>query len=42
VESGVLSDGKDREWYVDIRGSKVIAPACVDCGPFIVDPSMSI
>jgi hypothetical protein len=37
-ERGVSSDGKDREWYVDIRGSKVIASACVNRGPFVVDP----
>jgi hypothetical protein len=30
VESGVLSDGKDREWYMDIRGSKVVDLTCVD------------
>jgi hypothetical protein len=41
-ESGVSSNGKDREWYMDIRGSKVIAPACVDWEPFIVDPWTSI
>jgi hypothetical protein len=29
-ESGVSSDGKVGEWFVDIRGSKVVAPACVD------------
>jgi hypothetical protein len=29
-ESRVSSDGKDEEWFVDIRGSKVVAPACVD------------
>jgi hypothetical protein len=28
-ESGVSSDGNNREWYVDIRGSKVVVPACV-------------
>jgi hypothetical protein len=28
-ESGASSDGKDEEWYIDIRSSKVIAPACV-------------
>jgi hypothetical protein len=42
VESWVSSDGKDGKWYVDIRGSKVVAPACVDWGPFVVDPWMSI
>jgi hypothetical protein len=26
VESGVSSNGKDGEWYVDIWGSKVVAP----------------
>jgi hypothetical protein len=26
VKSGVSSDGKDEEWYVDIWGSKVVAP----------------
>jgi hypothetical protein len=41
-ESRVSSDEKDGEWYVDIRGSKVVAPACVDWGPFIVDPWMGI
>jgi hypothetical protein len=25
-ERGVSSDGKDREWYVDIRGYKVVPP----------------
>jgi hypothetical protein len=30
VKNGVSSDRKDVEWYVDIRGSKVVAPACVD------------
>jgi hypothetical protein len=29
-ERGVSSDGKDGEWYVDIRGYKVVAPAYVD------------
>jgi hypothetical protein len=29
-KSRVSSDGKVREWYVDILGSKVVAPACVD------------
>jgi hypothetical protein len=29
-ESRVSSDGKDGEWYVDIRGSKVVASACVN------------
>jgi hypothetical protein len=29
-ESGVSSDGKVGERDVDIRGSKVVAPACVD------------
>jgi hypothetical protein len=24
-ESGVPSDGKDGEWYVDIRGSKMVS-----------------
>jgi hypothetical protein len=38
VESGVSSDGKDEEWYVNIRDSKVVVPAYVDWGPFIVDP----
>jgi hypothetical protein len=37
-ESGVSSDGKDGEWYVCIQGSKVVAPTCVDFGPFVVDP----
>jgi hypothetical protein len=37
-KSGVSSDGKDREWYVDIQGSKVGAPSSVDWGPFVVDP----
>jgi hypothetical protein len=41
-ESEVSSDGKDGVWYVDIRGFKVIAPACVDWGPFIVDHWTSI
>jgi hypothetical protein len=36
-ESGVSSDGKVRKRDVDIRGSKVVAPTCVDWGPFIVD-----
>jgi hypothetical protein len=40
-ESGV-SDGKDKEWYMDIWGSKAVAPAYVDWGPFIVDPWTSI
>jgi hypothetical protein len=43
---GVSSDGKDGEWYVDIRGSirgsKVICHACVDWGPFIVEHWTSI
>jgi hypothetical protein len=30
VESGVSSDGKDCEWYVDIRDSKMVAPAHVN------------
>jgi hypothetical protein len=30
AESGVSLDGKGREWFVDIRGSKVVAAACVD------------
>jgi hypothetical protein len=42
VKSGVSSDGNDGEWYVDIRGSKVVAPACVNWWSFIVDPWMSI
>jgi hypothetical protein len=42
VESGVSSDGMDGEGYVDIRGSKVVAPACVNWGRFVVDPWMSI
>jgi hypothetical protein len=42
VESGVPSDGKDREWYMDIRGSKVVDLTCVDWGLFVVDPWMSI
>jgi hypothetical protein len=29
-ENGVSSDGKVGERDVDIRGSKVVAPACVD------------
>jgi hypothetical protein len=29
------------EWYVDIRRSKVVAPAYVNWGSFIVDPWMS-
>jgi hypothetical protein len=29
-KSGVSLDGNDGEWYVIIRGSKVVAPACVD------------
>jgi hypothetical protein len=29
-ESVVSSDGKNRKWYVNIRGSKMVAPACVD------------
>jgi hypothetical protein len=29
-ESRVSSDGKVRDWYVDIQGSKVVAPACVN------------
>jgi hypothetical protein len=29
-ESGVSSNGKDEEWHVDIRGSKVVSPACVN------------
>jgi hypothetical protein len=29
-ESGVASDGKNGEWFVDIRGSKVEALACVN------------
>jgi hypothetical protein len=29
-ESGVSSNGKAEERGVDIRGSKVVAPACVD------------
>jgi hypothetical protein len=37
-ESEASSDGKVKEWYVDIRSSKVIAPAWVDWGPFVVDP----
>jgi hypothetical protein len=37
-----IIDGKDKEWYVDIRRSKMVAPACVDWGPFVVDPWMSI
>jgi hypothetical protein len=34
----VSSDGKDGERDMDMRGSKVVAPACVNWGPFIVDP----
>jgi hypothetical protein len=30
VESGVSSDGKVRERFVDIRDSKVVASICVD------------
>jgi hypothetical protein len=26
VESGVSSDGKNGEWYVNIQGSMVVAP----------------
>jgi hypothetical protein len=29
-ESGVSTDGKHGEWYVDIHGSKVVVPAYVD------------
>jgi hypothetical protein len=29
-ESGVSLDGKVREWFVDFRGSKVVAPAYVN------------
>jgi hypothetical protein len=29
-ESEVSSDGTDEEWYMDIRGSKVVAFVCVD------------
>jgi hypothetical protein len=42
VKSGVSSDGKDGEWFIDIWGSNVVAPVCVDWGPFIVDPWTSI
>jgi hypothetical protein len=42
VESGVSSEGKDGEWYVDIRCSNVVAPACVHWGPFVVDHWISI
>jgi hypothetical protein len=41
-ESGVSLDGKGGEWYVDIWDSKVVAPTCVNWGPFIVDPWTSI
>jgi hypothetical protein len=41
-ESGVSSDWKVRGRDMDIRASKVVAPACVDCGLFVVDPWMSI
>jgi hypothetical protein len=41
-ERRVSLDGKDKEWYVDIRGSKVVAPACVDWGPLVVEPWTSI
>jgi hypothetical protein len=37
-ESDVSLDGKDVEWYVDIQSSMVVAPACVDMGPFVVEP----
>jgi hypothetical protein len=30
MESGVLSDGNDGEWFADIQDSKVVAPACVN------------
>jgi hypothetical protein len=41
-ERGVSSNWKIGERDVDIRGLKVVAPACVDWGPFIVDPWTSI
>jgi hypothetical protein len=41
-ESRISSNGKDGEWYVDIRSCKVVAPTCVDWGTFIVDPWTSI
>jgi hypothetical protein len=41
-ESELSSDVKVRVRDVDIQGSKVVAPTCVDWGPSIVDPWMSI
>jgi hypothetical protein len=29
-ESGISSDGKVEECYVDVRCSKVVTPVCVD------------
>jgi hypothetical protein len=29
-ERGLSPNEKVEEWYVDIRGSKVVAPVCVD------------
>jgi hypothetical protein len=29
-ENGVSLDGKVEEWHVDIQGSNVVAPTCVD------------
>jgi hypothetical protein len=37
-ESGVSLDGMVGERDVDIRGYKVVAPACVDWSPFVVEP----
>jgi hypothetical protein len=41
-KSGVSSNEKDEEWYMDIWGSKVVSLTSVDWGPFIVDPWSSI
>jgi hypothetical protein len=41
-ESIVSSNGNEGEWYVDIRGSKVVGPGCVDWWSFVVDLWISI
>jgi hypothetical protein len=35
---GVSSHGMVGEWFVDTQDSKVVALACVDYGPFVVEP----